>query len=414
MHSRNVVALTALLLLCADAVAGFSNASSLVSLDCLWSDKSSYRGSIASLVVRVFFPYVLLLVLIMAVYTLYFHHSHGTGERETLRRNNTTIFFIISFFVYQQVTEELLKPWNCITVDVEDVASDSPYSQFAVARGRYWAEDTDLKCSELEHKLLFAFLGVLLIALFTIGLPITLVVCICLSRRSDAQNSSDATTKQTFGFFFQNYGPSPKVGTFNTSQHHQKTNNGPFLQKYESLLGTIRPFWELVITARRIFISVVVVFAHRLGGSLQAAIGLLVIIIALVLQIIVQPFNNSLFNWLESASLVVSIVTLNAGMIFNDDTTTDGAKIVLAIFIYLLHIALSAVFTGLFCWYASVVVKHNVGLCLGLRDLNGVSGKSVIKVVKGVSQKNLAELQSLSGHIKIEMQQSGNHNRKDN
>lgn len=119
----------------ADVVVAFSNASTIVSIDCLWPNDS--RGTIVSILalfLRVVFPIVpLLVILLLARRALRSDKQPGRLFQGWLP-SPTTITLIVFFFSYHSVTEELLRTLNCVRVDVED--TKDVQGRFSVATDR--------------------------------------------------------------------------------------------------------------------------------------------------------------------------------------------------------------------------------------------------------------------------------------
>lgn len=180
--------------------------------------------------------------------------------------------------------------------------------------------------------------------------PLGLVVYLTMRWKRD-NGKFTADVRKEYGFFFQNYNLGDTGGGSSADEGASEARMDP-TQDSSTLCANRTPasmwraYWELVITLRKVAIAVVVVFAYRLGGSLQAAVALLVVFVALVLHLAAQPYKRERFNRLESASLVVSVVTFHAALVFNDENASEGGKVTLAVVVYLLHVALMAAFAA--------------------------------------------------------------------
>lgn len=97
-------------------------------------------------------------------------------------------------------------------------------------------------------------------------------------------------------------------------------------------------YWDALVMARKGFIGAVVVFAYPLGGNLQGVLALGILLLALVLHMLVQPFRNTKLNFLEAASLVVSALTFYLGIMFNDPKTSTEAEVVFSVVLFLVMV----------------------------------------------------------------------------
>ncbi|CAD7698852.1 unnamed protein product [Ostreobium quekettii] len=365
-----------------DVVVAFSNASTIVSIDCLWPTNSrSAVVSILALFLRIVFPIVpLLAILLLARRLLDGDKQHGRLCQGWLP-SATTITLVVFFFSYHSVTEELLRTLNCVRVDVGE--TEDVQGRFSVATDRYWAEDTELKCFEKSRWWLVGLLGVPGLLLFTAAVPLGLVAFLTMRwRRNKGEFAPDI--RKEYGFFFQNYklvdtpsgpstGPSSRCAQCATvvgssaDEGASEARADAKQQSKGSPASVWRAYWELVITLRKVAIALVVVFAYRLGGSLQAAVALLVVFAALVLHLAAQPYRDDCFNRLEAASLAVSVVTFHSGLVFNDANASEGGKVTLAAVVCLLQVALMAAFAAcavcyLRPWWSRWRVPRNWGL----------------------------------------------------
>lgn len=114
-------------------------------------------------------------------------------------------------------------------------------------------------------------------------------------------------------------------------------------------------YWEAIVTLRKALIGAVVVYAYPLGPNLQAVLALGVLIVALLLHLVAQPYKEIRtkicggilgtiheegpdLNQLETLSLLMSLLTFYSGVVFNDKNTSDSGKLVMTVVISFLHI----------------------------------------------------------------------------
>lgn len=104
----------------------------------------------------------------------------------------------ILFFTYALVTKDLVKTVNCLVVDAG--AEDKRlYHEFAASYGKYWGEDTSLKCFEGEHALLAFCVGIPGLVLISVGAPVYLAYF--LNKNKARLNDRDFLN--TYGFAYQ-------------------------------------------------------------------------------------------------------------------------------------------------------------------------------------------------------------------
>lgn len=211
----------------------------------------------------------------------------------------------VIFFSYQNITEEFMRTVNCVDLDKDKSDNDvSDYTGFAIARGRYWGEDTAEKCYEGGHGNLAMFLGVPGLLLFSFGVPVFLLVLLLWNQHHGRLKHREFLN--TYGFVYQNY----------TEKH---------------------VYWEVVILIRKALIGGVVVFAYEAGPNLQGIMALGVLIAALVMHLIAVPFKYTTLNVLEGCSLIVSILTFYSGIVFDDGNTSPSAKILLSVILFVVN-----------------------------------------------------------------------------
>ncbi|CAD7697134.1 unnamed protein product [Ostreobium quekettii] len=276
-----------------DTLVAFSNSSSLFAMDCALSEDSAVARPIRGTIFRVFFPFLLFVVVSVFFFLMHVHNRRkGIDDPGYLSSRITISALALVFFSYHSITEELMRTLNCVSLD--DPTSEEPaYSDFAVARGRFWAEDTSEQCFESHHGLLAFALGVPGLALFSLGAP---VVLLTLLLRSRAQGRlTDNQFLNSYGFVYQNY----------TESH---------------------VYWEVIILVRKALIGAVVVFGYEAGSNLQGVMALGILIVALVMHTVCLPYKYDALNLVEGLSLLVSILTFYSGVVFNDENTSTAAR----------------------------------------------------------------------------------------
>eukprot|EP00210_Caulerpa_lentillifera_P007342 g7018.t1 len=295
-----------------NTASGFSNGSAFAPLTCLL--KSGLNRTIHGMVLRVAFP-VALIVFVIFLFFLNWLRIRSTQKKgiEYLHSRSVICILVALFFCYESINQELMRVVNCVELDVEESSDETGYHKYAIARGEYWGEDTSFKCFEGTHLTLVAILGIPGLTFFSFGIPAFLLVFLLYNR--ERKRIYDQDFLNTYGFVYQNYTPS-------------------FV------------YWEVSIMLRKACIGGIVVFAYPLGANLQGIMSLGVLMTALVLHLIATPFKYKILNVLESFSLVVSIFTFYAGIVFNDENTSEPAKVLLSILLIIINASLFIMFVA--------------------------------------------------------------------
>lgn len=268
--------------------------------------------AIHGMVLRVAFPVGLMIFVIFLFFLNWLRIRKSQKKGIEYLHSRSVICVLVSlFFCYESLNQELMRVVNCVDLDVEDLSDETGYSKYAIARGEYWGEDTSFKCFEGTHLTLVAILGVPGLTFFSFGIPAFLLVFLLYNR--EKKRTYDQDFLNTYGFVYQNY----KVSFV---------------------------YWEVCIMLRKACIGGIVVFAYPLGANLQGIMSLGVLMTALVLHLVATPFKHRILNVLESFSLLVSIFTFYAGIVFNDENTSEPAKVLLSILLVVINASLFVLF----------------------------------------------------------------------
>lgn len=334
MHRFYVVST---ILFCLDTVSNVSGGISFAPMECLM--KNLEDRTIIGVVLRTLFP-----LIVTALYIIFSYVRHRRLENSHDLRRRLIIGFIVGmFFAYETVTEMMMRLVSCIQLD--DVRSSEElgipygivnrYGDYASARDRYWVEDTNHICWEGSHRLAAGILAVPGLAIITAGIPIGLAAFLLYKRYRGVVLEPECLN--TYGFVYQSYHPR-------------------FV------------YWESVIMLRKISLAAVIVFAYDLGPNLQSAIALGILICALLMHFLTQPFKHVSLNVLESLSLLASIGIFYGGVIFKDPNTSDSGRIFLSILIVLTNLAMVCIFVyKLFMSYDYLFIVK-----LRLNDINPI------------------------------------------
>lgn len=286
----------------------------------------SEKRSIYGLVLRIAFP-LGLMVFVMGIFVLQWAMRLRSKRPTTIAALNILLksrliitFLVVGFYSYRSISEDLMTIVSCIRLDepekakaysYDDPGTEVMYSQYSIANGRYWTEDTGIKCNSRPHTYLVGFLGVPGIVLFLCGIPLYLFVFLLVQKSKG--NLTNLNVLNTYGFIYQNY--TEKV-----------------------------VYWEVVILMRKALIGAVVVFAYPLGSNLQGIMALGILIVSLGVHLIATPFRYFSLNVLEALSLMVSIFTFYSGVVFNDENTTATAKVFLSVLGLIINAILVSIF----------------------------------------------------------------------
>lgn len=185
------------------------------------------------------------------------------------------------------------------------------FNKYLGAVGKYWGEDTIHRCYRGPHLWLVVLLGIPGLLFFSVGVPFGLL-CF-LERKKVLGLHKEQKFINTYGFIFQNY--------------------------EERFV-----YWEVVIMIRKALIGAIIVYAYPLGPNLQGVLAQGVLVVALVLHLVAEPYKYRSLNILESASLVISITVYYAGIMYNDGKTGSAVQLLLTITIIVLNVGLAIYF----------------------------------------------------------------------
>ena len=247
-------------------------------LDCLLAGGSGAPRTVKRQIIV-----ALLSELVALVISVFFLLRELKGDKEwnRLLRRVILAHIVVGYNSYLSLVKIAVDAFNCVDVHdgirLEDVETTH----------RYWIADTSVECFRSSH-LTFTLAVSIPLLLFAILFPLLLAVLLESARRQDTLSSK--WTQETMGFLFI-----------------------VFEENYV--------YWDCLILLRKAILSVIIVFAYRLGGNLQGLLVMAVLVIALVLQMYLNPFSQDLgnLNVLESVSLLVSFFTFLCGLVLNSE-----------------------------------------------------------------------------------------------
>jgi hypothetical protein len=177
---------------------------------------------------------------------------------------------------------------------------------------RYLAADMSVTCYKPLH-----VAGVVGAAIVTIGFNLGYPLLLLLVLRKKKETLSTTATAQQLGFLYQGY----------------SLHRGVY-------------WWESVVMVRKL--SVIMVGTLIEDAWYQIILSICILGFALILQLQVRPYDNPVFNRLESAILSVLCVTQVISLVYlrteslqsSDDGGQQGVDIAFTIFLLLLNLAI--------------------------------------------------------------------------
>jgi len=183
--------------------------------------------------------------------------------------------------------------------------------------------DPDQPCGTGDHMVVMAF-AVLAIIVYVLGIPIALFLTLFQKRKHNQLKDDESLL--LLGFVYTDYEP----GFW---------------------------FWEMIITARRFILCVLMVLLYTMP-QFQLACGLMLTIAFICIQYFYRPFKRGMLDVLDSAALVSMALYMIAGLIFTSENSTP-AVITLTTQIVLISTTGFIVFA--ICLFLSTIIKDSHG-----------------------------------------------------
>ena len=205
---------------------------------------------------------------------------------------------VVVFFTYPSVVRVMMQLWTCEEMEP----------------GEWWVVGQPIRCWTNSHSK-YA-LGLALPCVLVWGCSLPLAVAVTIYR----QRNSLETVQREFGF----------------------------------LVGCYEPkmfYWELIITLRKMLIIAVTVAFSSVSTAFQALTSLLVLSVSILVHRSMKPFTDPTFNSLELQGLLVTVITLYAGLLYSTSTLNNVAQSILSAVI----ISANLYFTVL-CWKQATIL----------------------------------------------------------
>lgn len=253
---------------------GLSSGEFVLSTGCLFSGINDVPRSIFKEIVLIIFPIASLLAS-----TIFWIWKEKKDWTICLRRIilNSVVILSVS---YIGLTRRLIQILYC--VKSEDDTSDGIQTKLV------WAEDTSVKCYTGSHLYLVIFLVIPMLLSVTIAFPLCCAFFLLKIKKAELNYPEN---DERFGFMYRGY-------------------------RDDCV------YWDCFIMLRKVMLALVIAFGYPLGGRLQFAIVLFLLIAFALIQLRAHPFSqeSSFLNNLEVSSLCVTIVTFIIGMTIDEES----------------------------------------------------------------------------------------------
>ncbi|MEW5313066.1 MAG: hypothetical protein WDW38_004660 [Sanguina aurantia] len=283
-----------------------TSATAVVSLDCSLPD----NGTVSKATIR---------TLVNALAPLYIQAFRGEGHGfKYVTRVFTLTNVVVVFFFYPSAIQALLNIFSCDQIDQHPlpathswwVCGEDRCAYAGTDGGTYWRLDYSQQCYQGTHSALTWALGVPGLVLLALGWPVLCAVWLYCKQH---KMYVDPRFTGLYSFMFEGY--KPEYG-----------------------------WWESVVTMRKLAVATLIVFLRVLDNKgLQLLVVTIVLGVALALQAINMPYEYGHANWLESLSLVVTIVTIYLSLYFSN-SLTDAPLAVVTVLVILLNVVTMAIF----------------------------------------------------------------------
>ena len=180
----------------------------------------------------------------------------------------------------------------------------SMFNCMELAPGQYYmTEDMSIQCWESEHLVYTFALVIPSLGLWCTGIPLILLYSLLRNQ----QKITEIEEKLKYGFLYKGFKPN-------------------------------RYYWEFLTMLRKMLIICTSVFLRNVSIPIQALLTFLIILGSYILQEKFEPYTAEQLNKMEMKSIIVSSVTIYAGMFFLTDSLNDDMKLTLFVLMVLSNI----------------------------------------------------------------------------
>jgi predicted outer membrane repeat protein len=232
-------------------------------------------------------PIALLPYLIILLSSGFWRAIAWMKNREFLYNQFTASVLILLLMVHPTFTKVMLSSFNCYEIGNE-----------------YWLQqDLRVKCWDYEHLAFSLGIGLTSVLVWSLALPLFIVNRIYRMKGRLDQIS----TRTKYGFMYIGY-------------------------KHKFC------YWEYVVILRKVFIVIPAVFLTSVSLILQAIVIHAVLLIALFIHEIAQPYNSKALNDLEFRSILVGLLSIYCGMSFLAGGLTEVGKVLMVCVLLVVNI----------------------------------------------------------------------------
>ena len=283
----------------AEFVSGITSDDVTRAIDCLVPADASLERAVISTLVDASYP--LAAIFSFALSWLIITFRHGKNWMYFLKKVILSAL-VVFYMTYISLSKAFLNVMSCIEVH-DSIVVDQDHTT------NYWSLDTSIECYTGSHALLAGLVGWPLLIVFTFGFPLAVGYLIVNNVASDYKAG---WIYDVSGFLYRSY--------------------------RERFV-----YWESMIMLRKAVLAVVVVFSYPLGVHLQQILAVFVLILALYLQTAFRPYRLEFdsLNDIESASILVSLVTFVSAIFFSEERVSSAVRILVTLLVILCN-------TGLF------------------------------------------------------------------
>merc|ERR1711871_1677764 len=190
---------------------------------------------------------------------------------KTLPDRLKVMIVVICFLVYPTIARKVFQSLSCISN-----LYDGPSSA-------YLTQDLSVACDSAAHICYILFVALPVLIVFVLGFPLSILILVF--RSIHFHGWMDEKTMFRYAVFASGY-----------RKDHW--------------------YWEAVVCARKVLLSMIAVFLGRFGPELQFFFASLLLVSCMVMHIDAKPFANKQLNTIETAGLLILFLSLYNGMFF--------------------------------------------------------------------------------------------------
>lgn len=245
------------------------------------------------------------------------------------RLDTKTLFMlalvVVLLFAYPTIVEQSLNMLKCDVIDFGELMTDLTFK--SDIRKLYFY-DRSLDCTSSDHQF-YSLLAYLAVVAYGIGIPVASILLILYFRKTRGADY----TNRLFVFLVSGYDED-------------------------------RWWWETMILWRKLALAFVLVFVD--DQRLQTYFALWILMIALALQLWLEPYDEVHLDRLATSSLSIVIVTLNLSLLYDYVPSTSSSTSILVLnwvltaFLFVINSVIIFVLGGLIVLHILLEVQHQI------------------------------------------------------